>query len=72
MAEVIYLNSVNRNFTVTLVSEGIDAGTASRLGFRLVDPSEFPTYVQDRLEASAAASLGIIRYSAETLPLFDG
>jgi len=69
IAEVMYFNSAKRLFAVTLVSEGISPAEAGKMGFRHLAPSQLPDYLQRRLDESPEASVGILRDSAEVLPI---
>jgi len=70
IAEVLYFNSVKRSFRVTLVSEGIPSAVAQKMGFNHLEPAELLGYLTDRLAAESNLSVGILRHSAEVLPLY--
>jgi nickel-dependent lactate racemase len=70
IAEVLYFNSVKQPFRVTLVTEGVSRETAQKMGFNHLRPAELPNYVARRLAAEPDLTVGIVRNSAETLPLY--
>ncbi len=67
IAEVLYFNSVKRNFQVTLVSEGVPEKVAKEFHFNYLQPEELQAYLNRRL--SKGSTLGVVHYSAETLPV---
>lgn len=70
IAEVLYFNTVKKPFKVTLVSEGILADTAQKMGFNHLQPAELSAYLTHRLAVEPDVTIGIVRHSAETLPLY--
>lgn len=70
IAEVLYFNSVKQPFQVTLVTEGISRATAGKMGFNHLEPAELSDYLANRLVAEPDLTLGILRQSTETLPLY--
>jgi nickel-dependent lactate racemase len=70
IAEVLYFNSVKQPFRVTLVTEGVSREAAQRMGFNHLRPAELPNYLARRLAAEPELTVGIVRNSAETLPLY--
>jgi nickel-dependent lactate racemase len=70
IAEVLYFNSVKRPFKVTLVTEGISRDTAHKMGFGYLQPDELASTITERFKAQPGLTVGIVRHSAETLPLY--
>jgi nickel-dependent lactate racemase len=69
IAEVLYLNSLRQPFRVTLATEGISRDTAERMGFGHIQPADLSDYLARRLTVEPDLTVGILRHSAETLPL---
>jgi nickel-dependent lactate racemase len=69
IAEVLYFNSLKQPFRVTLASEGISGETAHKMGFHHVEPAALCDYLARRFAAEPDLTVGIVRHSAETLPL---
>ena len=69
VAEALYFNTIRRSCRVTLVSEGINRETARRMGFQHVSPAELAGYLARRLAATPGLAVGVVRHSAEILPL---
>lgn len=70
IAEVLYFNSLKRLFKVTLATEGVSPQAAARLGFNHLEPAALPEYLSRRLGAQPGLTVGIVRCSAETLPVY--
>lgn len=70
IAEVLYFNSLKQPFKVTLATEGISRETAEKMGFGHIPPADLPGYLARRLSAEPDLTVGILRHSAETLPLY--
>lgn len=68
-AEALTLNHIKRLFRVTVVSEGFTPAMAQAMRFRHVAPDQFPSYLQRRLADSQGLRIGLLRQSAEVLPL---
>jgi nickel-dependent lactate racemase len=69
IAEALYFNSLKQPFRVTLATEGISGDTAEKMGFSHVQPVDLSDYLARRLAAEPELTVGVLRYSAETLPL---
>lgn len=67
IAEVLYFNSAKKDFTVTLVSDGITGEIARKLNFNHIPVSGLQQYLDHRL--TEGLTLGLIHHSAETLPV---
>jgi len=70
IAEVLYFNSLKQPFRVTLTTEGLSRETAVKMGFNHVGPSQLSGYLARRLAAEPNLTVGVVRNSAETLPLY--
>jgi nickel-dependent lactate racemase len=68
-AEALCFNHIKRNYTVTLVSEGVTKGMAARIGLNHVSPGCLPDYIQRRLTNNPKIQIGVIHQSAEMLPI---
>ncbi len=71
IAEVMYLNSVRRDFNITVATDGIPQKVVSKLGFKHLKPSLLNSYLEDKLGGESSLSLGIINSSAKTLPIYE-
>ena len=69
ITSLMYFNVIKRHCRVTLVTEGLSAGDAARMGFGRVRPDEFPQYLARRLADEPDATVGFVRNSVEILPL---
>lgn len=69
VAEALYFNTIKRDYRATLVTEGISAGLAMKMGFGCIQPGELPGYIQARLADEPGKTVGILRNSVETLPV---
>ena len=67
IAEVLYLNSVKKDFRVILTCEGIDEKTVREMGFLYLKPEHLQRYLDQK--ATEGKTIGIIHNSAETLPV---
>jgi nickel-dependent lactate racemase len=70
IAEVLYFSSVKRPFKVTLATEGISREAAHQMGFGHLEPEELAGTIAERLKAQPGLTVGIVRHSAETLPVY--
>jgi nickel-dependent lactate racemase len=68
-AEAIVLNDIKEKMHLTLATEGISPAACSRIGLRHVHPDELDGYLQERLKHSPDLKIGILRQSAEVLPI---
>jgi len=68
-AEALCFNHIKRGYKVTLVSEGVTKDMAARIGLNHVSPSSLPAYIGERLGENPQMQIGIIRQSAEMLPI---
>jgi nickel-dependent lactate racemase len=71
IAEALYFNTIKKSFRVTLVSEGISTETARKIGLNSVQSSALSDYLARRLAAEPELTVGIVRHSAETLPIYQ-
>lgn len=68
-AEAIVLNDINGKMKITLVTEGIAPAVCQRMHFNHVWPAELNLYIRERLEHAPDLKIGILRQSAEVLPI---
>jgi lactate racemase len=71
-AEAIMLNDIKAKVNITLVTEGLSPELCASLGFRHVLPDHLNAYVAERLAQTPDAKIGILRQSAEVLPIITG
>ena len=69
-AEAIVLNDLREKVSITLATKGLSPALAARLGCRHVGPGELNCYLRDRLAQEPDLKIGILRQSAEVLPVF--
>lgn len=67
---MLYFSSLKRLFEVTLATEGVSPQAAARLGFGHLEPAALPEYLAGHLGAQPGLTVGIVRCSAETLPVY--
>ncbi len=70
-AEAIVINDIRDKMGITVVTEGLSPALCSQLGFRHVWPKEFGTYIKQRLSQEPNLKIGIMRHSAEVLPILE-
>jgi nickel-dependent lactate racemase len=70
-AEALTINHIKRRFQVTIVSEGFTPAMAEAMGFRHLVPGQLTSYIKQRLERWPQLRIGILRQSAEVLPVFQ-
>jgi len=70
-AEAIVLNDIKDKMKITVVTEGLSPELCGEMGFRHVHPGSFGEYVQNRLEEQPDLKVGILRQSAEVLPILE-
>jgi nickel-dependent lactate racemase len=67
----LYRNDVKRHCRVTVASEGVSCETAQEMGFNHIEPAQLSDYLAHRLVAAPGLTVGILRNSAETLPMYQ-
>jgi nickel-dependent lactate racemase len=70
-AEAIVINDIKEKLSITVVSEGLSPELCASMGFRHVPPEELGKYVKERLTKQPDLKIGIIRKSAEVLPILE-
>ena len=70
-AEAIVMNDIRDKMGITVVTEGLSPELCSQLGFRHVWPRELGKYINQRLSQEPNLKIGILRHSAEVLPILD-
>jgi lactate racemase len=71
-AEAVMINDIKAKMQITLVTEGIAPELCARLGFRHVYPADLAAYLSGRLAENPRLKVGILRQSAEVLPIVTG
>jgi lactate racemase len=71
-AEAIVVNDIKRKMAITVVSEGLTADICAEMGFRHLAPEAFSEYVRRRVSEDPTIKIGILRQSAELLPVWAG
>ena len=71
-AEAIVIADIAKKMRITLVTEGITRQLARRMGFGHQPPQGLQDYIDRRLAAEPDLKIGILRNSAEILPLEGG
>jgi nickel-dependent lactate racemase len=70
-AEAIVINDIRDKMGITLVTEGLSPELCADLGFGHVYPEAFGDYVRQRLASHPDLKIGILRQSAEVLPILE-
>jgi nickel-dependent lactate racemase len=68
-AEAIVLNDIKEKRKITLVTEGVLPKECQRMGLHHVWPAELDNYLRKQLEHMPDLKIGILRQSAEVLPI---
>jgi len=68
-AEAIVFNDIKDKMDITLATEGISPELCQSMGFRHVWPDELADYIRQRLAQDPDLKIGILRQSAEVLPI---
>ena len=68
-AEAIVINDIKAKMGITCVTEGLSPELCASLGFRHVPPDQLGAYLAQRLAENPSAKVGILRQSAEVLPI---
>ncbi|MEA3336139.1 MAG: nickel-dependent lactate racemase [Chloroflexota bacterium] len=68
-AEAIVFNDIKDKMNITLATEGISPAVCQSMGFRHVWPGKLNEYIGQRLNESPDLKIGILRQSAEVLPI---
>jgi hypothetical protein len=70
-AEAIVINDIKTKMQITTVSEGLAPEMCASMGFRHVYPNALADYVGARLTEHPALKIGVLRHSAEVVPILD-
>ncbi len=70
-AEAIVINDIKDKMGITIVSEGLSPELCQELGFRHVWPKRLAEYISQRLTEEPDLKIGILRQSAEVLPILE-
>ncbi len=68
-AEAIVLNDIKSKMRITIVTEGIPAEVCRSMQFNHVRPVDLNAYIQQKLSENNQIKIGILRQSAEVLPI---
>ena len=68
-AEAVVLNDIKARMHITIVSEGLAPEMCASMGFHHIYPEAFADYVSARLARSPNLNIGVLRQSAEVLPV---
>jgi lactate racemase len=68
-AEAVVINDIKAKMQITVVTEGLAPELCASMGFRHVYPSAFADYVGTRLTQNPALKVGVLRHSAEVVPI---
>ena len=68
-AEAIVLNDIKEKMRITLVTGGIPPEVCQKMQMRHVWPADLNAYLRQRLEQNPDLKIGILRQSAEVLPI---
>lgn len=71
-AEAIVINDIREKMSITIATEGLSPSLCRQLGLLHVLPQQLPDHVKKRLSENPELKVGVIRNSAETLPLLPG
>jgi nickel-dependent lactate racemase len=71
VAEAIVLNDIKVKMNVTLVTEGIPPPVCESMGFRHILPAQLNSYLGQQLKNNPKLKIGILRQSAEVLPVIN-
>ncbi len=68
-AEAIVLNDIKAKFKITLATEGLSPALCQSMGFRHVWPDQLAEYLSRQVSEAPDIKIGILRQSAEVLPI---
>ena len=68
-AEAIVINDIKAKMQITIVSEGLSPELCASMGFRHVHPNALGDYVRARVRETPNLKIGILRHSAEVVPI---
>jgi len=68
-AEAIVINDIRAKMAISLLSRGIPAEKCRRLGFTYIEEDGLQEYLAGRLRQQPGLKIGILRHSADVLPL---
>ena len=71
-AEAIVINNIKEKMQITVVTEGLAPALCASMGFRHVYPDGFADYIRARLTENPALKIGVLRHSAEVVPILAG
>jgi nickel-dependent lactate racemase len=68
-AEAIVINDIRDRMNITMMTDGLTAQTCAAMGLGNVLPGELNAYLQHRIQQSPDIRIGVIRQSAEIVPI---
>jgi nickel-dependent lactate racemase len=68
-AEGIVINDIKTKMGITIASEGLSPELCNQMGFKHIPPEALNDYIQSRLAEDPKLKVGILRHSAEVLPI---
>ncbi len=69
VAEAIVVNAIRDKLRISVASEGLSPELCAAMGFRHVSPEAVNSYIQSRLHENPDLKIGILRHSAEVVPI---
>jgi len=70
-AEAIVINDICEKMQITVVTEGLSPELCAELGFRHVYPDDLDQYLTERISEHPELKIGVLRQSAEVLPILE-
>ncbi len=70
-AEAIVINDIASKRRITVVTEGLSPELCQRMGFRHVWPNDLAAYIAEQLRKDPGLKVGVLRQSAEVVPLLS-
>ena len=71
-AEAIVINNIKEKMRITVVTEGLAPPLCESMGLRHIYPGAFADYIGARLIENPAHKVGVLRHSAEVVPILAG
>jgi nickel-dependent lactate racemase len=68
-AEALVINDIKEKMGITAVSGGLSPELCASMGIRHVSPSTLQNYTRARLAENPALKIGVLRHSAEIVPI---
>jgi nickel-dependent lactate racemase len=68
-AEGIVINDIKIKMGITIASDGLSPELCNQMGFKHIAPEALNDYIQSRIAEDPDLKIGILRHSAEVLPI---